>query len=156
MNGPSIAGFEGLIEIGRGGFGVVYRARQPTLDRDVAIKVLSPSIERAALERFGREGLALGALTGHPCVVSIFASGVTDSGQPFIVKPCIARGSLAAHLGAFGPMTPTAATATGVRLAGAIETAHRRAIVHRDIKPESVLLSEFGEPLLADFGIARM
>ena len=154
--GPAIEGYEDLVEIGRGGFGTVYRGRQPSLHRDVAIKVLSATLDAAALERFRREGLALGSLTGHPCIVAVLSSGVTEAGRPFIVMPYLRRGSLAAHLSRTGPMAPLAVASIGVRLAGAIETAHRRGIVHRDVKPENVLLSEFGEPLLADFGIARM
>ena len=154
--GPAIEGYEDLVEIGRGGFGTVYRGRQPSLHRDVAIKVLSATLDAAELERFRREGLALGSLTGHPCIVAVLSSGVTEAGRPFIVMPYLRRGSLAAHLSRTGPMAPLAVASIGVRLAGAIETAHRRGIVHRDVKPENVLLSEFGEPLLADFGIARM
>ena len=156
FSGPAIEGYEDLLEIGRGGFGTVYRGHQPSLHRDVAIKVLSATLDAAALERFRREGLALGSLTGHPCIVAVLSSGVTEAGRPFIVMPYLRRGSLAAHLSRTGPMAPLAVASIGVRLAGAIETAHRRGIVHRDVKPENVLLSEFGEPLLADFGIARM
>ncbi len=154
--GSAIEGYEDLVEIGRGGFGTVFRGRQPSLHRDVAIKVLSATLDAAALERFRREGLALGSLTGHPCIVAVLSSGVTEAGRPFIVMPYLRRGSLAVHLSRTGPMAPLAVASIGVRLAGAIETAHRRGIVHRDVKPENVLLSEFGEPLLADFGIARM
>jgi serine/threonine protein kinase len=154
--GPQIDGYDDLVEIGRGGFGVVYRAHQRSLQRDVAIKILSTPLDVASIERFGREGLALGSLTGHPCIVAVLSSGVTDTGRPYIVMPYLARGSLAAQLTARGPLPVTEVAHIGVRLAGAVETAHRKGIVHRDIKPENVLLSEFGEPLLADFGIARM
>jgi serine/threonine protein kinase len=154
-DGPDgLDGFDGLTEIGRGGFGTVYRAHQAALNRYVAIKVLSSPLDDSARERFTREGLALGSLTGHPNVVPVLAAGVMRSGRPYIVMPYVTGGSLADRL-AGGPLPWPDVTAIGIRLAGAVETAHRAGIVHRDIKPANILFSAYDEPQLADFGIAR-
>src|SRR5574340_1795616 len=79
------AGFEDAREIGRGGFGIVYRARQAALDRTVAIKVLTSHLDPDNLERFLREQRAMGALSGHPNIVNVLQVGTTASGRPYIV-----------------------------------------------------------------------
>ncbi|WP_107653705.1 serine/threonine-protein kinase [Nocardia suismassiliense] len=143
-------------EIGRGGFGVVYRCIQRTLDRVVAVKVLSSEIEVESRERFLREEQAMGRLSGHPNIVDILQVDVTMSGLPFIVMPYCTRGSLEQVIRDQGPLTWSDSLRAGVKLAGAIESAHRAQILHRDVKPANVLLSGYGEPQLTDFGIARI
>ncbi|GAA4471465.1 serine/threonine-protein kinase [Rhodococcus olei] len=150
------AGFSEAEEIGRGGFGVVYRCVQPSLDRTVAVKVLTADLDRENLERFLREQRAMGRLSGHPNIVDILQTGVTGSGRPYIVMPYHRRRSLDALLRAGGPMDWQDVLAIGVKLAGALETAHRLGTLHRDVKPANVLLSGFDEPQLTDFGIARV
>ncbi|MVU76628.1 protein kinase [Nocardia sp. ET3-3] len=150
------AGFGAAVEIGRGGFGVVYRAFQPSLERTVAIKVLTADLESEALERFVREQLAMGKLSGHPNIVPVFEVGSTDAGRPFIVMPYHAQGSLDARIQRRGPIGWQELLHVGVKLSGALETAHRRELLHRDVKPGNILLTEYGEPQLADFGIARL
>src|SRR6476661_5590051 len=81
------AGFEEAVEIGRGGFGVVYRCVQAALDRTVAVKVLTADLDEENRARFLREQRAAGRLTGHPNIVNVFHAGVTDNGRPFIVMP---------------------------------------------------------------------
>lgn len=151
-----IEGFEDAVEIGRGGFGVVYRARQPALNRTVAIKMISSTFGAAERERFAREGWAMGTLSGHPHIVNVYAVGIAPSGNPYIVMAYLARGSLAGHVEREGPLPWPEAARIGIKLAGALETAHRAGTLHRDVKPENILLSDYGEPLLADFGIARV
>ncbi|MGV9666797.1 protein kinase domain-containing protein [Nocardia niigatensis] len=143
-------------EIGRGGFGVVYRCAQRALDRVVAVKVLSTEIDDESRERFLREEHAMGRLSGHPNIVDILQVDVTPSGQPFIVMPYATRGSLEQVVRDSGPLSWTDSLRVGVKLAGAIETAHRAEVLHRDVKPANVLLSRYGEPQLTDFGIARI
>ncbi|MEU4425087.1 protein kinase [Actinoplanes sp. NPDC024001] len=150
--GPSIGvpGCEDPIEIGRGGFGVVYRAWQPDFLRTVAVKVLAA--ERVDQARFEREVQALGRLSGHPHIVTVHQAGRTDSGAPYLLMAYEEGGSLAGRAGATGWEEVLAG---GVAVAGALEAAHRAGVLHRDVKPENILISRYGELKLADFGLAR-
>lgn len=150
------AGFDEVTEIGRGGFGVVYRCLQPLLDREVAIKVLTADLDPDNLDRFLREQRAMGRLSGHPHIATIFQVGTTAGGRPYIVMPCHGKGSLEALIRRHGAIDWSETLRIGVKLAGALEAAHRAGILHRDVKPGNVLLTEYGEPQLTDFGIARM
>jgi ATP/maltotriose-dependent transcriptional regulator MalT len=150
------AGFEDVVEIGRGGFGVVYRCAQPLLDRTVAVKVLTADLEQENLDRFLREQHAMGRLSGHPHIVTILQVGTTTSGRPFIVMPYHAKNSLEALVRRHGPLDWCETLRIGVKLAGALDAAHRAGILHRDVKPGNILLTEYGEPELTDFGIARI
>jgi ATP/maltotriose-dependent transcriptional regulator MalT len=143
-------------EIGRGGFGVVYRCSQRSLDRIVAVKVLTADLDDENLERFMREQRAMGRLSGHPNIVNVLEVGATPSGRPFIVLQYAPNGSLDALIRKRGPLDWGGALRLGVKVAGALETAHRGGILHRDVKPANILLTEYGEPQLTDFGIARM
>ena len=150
------AGFEDAVEVGRGGGGVVYRCAQKALGRSVAIKVLGSDLDEDDRERFLREGYAMGGLSGHPNIVNILQVGVTESHRPFIVMPFHARGSLADRVQVEGRIAWPEALHIGVKLCGALETAHRADTLHRDIKPANVLVNDYGEPLLSDFGTARI
>lgn len=149
-------GFTEAHEVGRGGFGIVYRCVQRALDRVVAVKVLSSDLDPESRERFLREEHAMGRLSGHPNIVDILQVDVTAGGLPFIVMPFATHGSLERLLHETGPLSWADTLRVGVKLAGAIESAHRTRILHRDVKPANVLLSSYGEPQLTDFGIARM
>ncbi|MGY0498470.1 protein kinase domain-containing protein [Nocardia sp. FBN12] len=149
-------GFEDAEEIGRGGFGVVYRCAQPDLDRVVAVKVLTAELDPDGLQRFVREQQAMGRLSGHPHIVAVFQAGTTHGGHPYLVMPYHARGSLEQRIHTVGPLDWTATLRLGVKMAGALETAHRADILHRDVKPSNILLSDYNEPELTDFGIARI
>ncbi|MET0993316.1 MAG: protein kinase [Mycobacterium sp.] len=150
------AGFEDPAEIGRGGFGVVYRCTQCALDRTVAVKVLTTDLEPDNVERFVREQVAMGQLSGHPHIVNIFQVGTTATGRPYIVMQYHPHGSLEAKIHDTGPVDWRDALHIGVKVAGALETAHRRGTLHRDVKPANILLTDYGEPQLTDFGIARI
>ncbi|MFE3055859.1 protein kinase [Nocardia sp. NPDC059239] len=150
------AGFEDAEEIGRGGFGVVYRCTQTELDRTVAVKILTAELDEENLARFFREQRAMGRLTGHPNIVTMLQAGVTEGGRPYLVMPYHPVGSLDARIRGQGPLPVETVLWVGVKLAGALESAHRLGIVHRDVKPGNVLLTEYGEPALTDFGIARI
>ena len=150
-----VAGFTDADEIGRGGFGIVYRCTQVPLDRTVAVKVLTAELGEDR-ERFMREQRAMGQLTGHPNVVDVLQVGETESGYPYVVMPYYRRGSLAAQIRGSGPLPWQEVLRLGVKLAGALETAHQVGILHRDVKPANVLLTDYDEPALGDFGIAHI
>ncbi|MEV6335394.1 protein kinase [Nocardia vinacea] len=152
----SASGFEDAAEIGRGGFGVVYRCTQVALDRTVAVKVLTDELDEDNRERFFREQQAMGRLTGHPNIVTVLQVGVTASGHPYLVMPYHPLDSLDAWIRRQGPLPVRTVLWIGVKVAGALESAHRLGIVHRDVKPGNILLTDYGEPALTDFGIARM
>ncbi|UZG59900.1 serine/threonine-protein kinase [Rhodococcus opacus] len=152
----SAEGFENARIAGRGGFGVVYRCRQPALDRIVAVKVLNPDLDHMDRARFLREQQAMGRVAGHPNIVHVLQAGITATGRPYIVMPFHRRDSLESWLAEHGALTPAEVLIAGIKLAGALETAHRAGVLHRDIKPANILLTEYGEPQLTDFGIARI
>jgi serine/threonine-protein kinase PknK len=149
-------GYHDAEPVGRGGFGVVYRCSQPSLDRAVAIKVLSSDQDDLDLEHFDREQRAMGRVSGHPNIVPVLHSGLTFTGRPYIVMPYYRRDTLGSWIKGHGPLAVHEALTIGVRLAGALETAHRAGVLHRDVKPSNVLLTNYGEPQLSDFGIARI
>ncbi|MFJ9369713.1 protein kinase [Nocardia sp. NPDC101769] len=150
-------GFEDAEEIGRGGFGVVCRCTQRDLDRVVAVKVLtSAEPDDDSRARFLREQRAMGRLTGHPNIVGVLQIGEISSGRPYLVMQCHERGSLEARIRRDGPLPVDEVLRLGIKLAGALETAHRLGIVHRDVKPANILFTEYGEPALCDFGIAHI
>nr|WP_271209706.1 protein kinase [Rhodococcus wratislaviensis]GLK34419.1 hypothetical protein GCM10017611_12660 [Rhodococcus wratislaviensis] len=150
------AGFEDALEIGRGGFGIVYRCTQTALERTVAVKVLTADLDEQNRERFMREQRATGRLTGHPNIVNILHADVTDNGRPFIVMPYYARGSVDARIRERGPLPLDDVLRLGVKMAGALDAAHGLGILHRDVKPANILFTDYGEPALADFGIAHI
>ena len=150
------AGFDDVAEIGRGGFGVVYRCEQPMLDRAVAVKVSIADLDPDNLDRFVREQRAMGRLTGHPNIVNVLQVGVLAGGRPFIVMPYHAKDSLEAIIRRHGPLDWRETLGIGVKLAGALDAAHSAGTLHRDVKPGNILLTDYGEPQLTDFGIARI
>jgi serine/threonine-protein kinase PknK len=150
------AGFDDAEEIGRGGFGVVYRCVQDDLDRTVAVKVLTADLDPENLARFMREQRAMGRMSGHPNIVDLYQVGVTRSQRPFLVMPYHAHGSLDALIRTQGPLDWEQVLRVGVKIAGALETAHREGLLHRDVKPANILLTNYDEPQLSDFGIARV
>ena len=157
MNEPVIEGYSDLEVIGRGGFAVVYRARREALDQDVAVKVLSlPDLTERDLERFTRECRAAGNLAWHPHVVAVYDSGTTTGGQPYLAMEHLDNGTLADRLHRDGPLPWQDVIDIGIQIAGALGAAHAAGTLHRDMKPENILVGHFGEALLADFGIAAV
>jgi len=148
-------GFAEAREIGRGGFGAVYRCHDTKLDRIVAVKVLTSSLDAQEQSRFLREQQAMARLTGHPNIVTVLHVDATRSGRPYLVMPYHSRGSIANLLRLRGTLTVEETLRLGVRIVGALETAHRAGIIHCDVKPGNILLTDYGEPALADFGIAH-
>src|SRR5579862_457791 len=141
--------------IARGGMAEVYRARDRLLDRPVALKVLFPelSVDRAFVERFRREAQAAAKLS-HPNIVPVFDWG-EDTGSYFIVMEFVDGRPLSAVLRETGPLDPARAAGITTQVAAALASAHRHGVVHRDIKPGNVLITNDGQVKVTDFGIAR-
>ncbi len=156
MVGPDVESLTDFEEIGRGGFGIVYRALDPSHARSVAVKVLRRSFDPQDRSRFERECRAIGSVSGHPNIVGLHRSGVTATGIPFLVMDLLPGGSLVERVESRGPLSDAEVLDLGIALAGALAAAHNAGIIHRDLKPENVLFSEFEVPHLVDFGIARM
>jgi eukaryotic-like serine/threonine-protein kinase len=141
-------------EIARGGMGIVYRAKQRTLNRTVAVKVLRDHLFAggAEVERFKTEAAAAAALR-HPHIVGIHEIG-EHNGTHFFSMDYVSGGTLSHQL-RDGPLPARKAAALMVKIAQAIEHAHSQGVLHRDLKPANVLLDSTGEPLVTDFGLAR-
>jgi hypothetical protein len=151
---PAVSGYEILGELGRGGMGIVYRARQQSLGRLVALKMLLPGAAGPEeLARFRREAEAIAALR-HANFVHIYDVGEQEC-RPFCVLEFVDGGSLAQRL-AGRPLPPGEAAQLVATLARAVHCAHQLGIVHRDLKPTNILLMADGTPKIADFGLAKM
>ncbi len=132
----------------------IYRARQPAFDREVAVKVFADDLDDPSRTRFERECSALGALSGHPNIVTLYEMDRAEDGRLFLVMEFLSGGSLGDLLDGYGPIHWPATLEIGVKLAGALESAHRADVIHGDVTPQNILLSRFGEPKLGDFGLS--
>src|SRR5215475_8539816 len=141
--------------VAAGGMGDLYRAVDEVLDRPVAVKVLATRLaaDEAVRRRFRREALAAARLSGEPGTVTIFDVGEWR-GRPFIVMEFLGGGSLEDRLRSGGAPPVDQALRWIDQAAGALDAAHRRGVVHRDVKPGNLLLDQSGDVHVADFGIA--
>lgn len=148
-----IGGYHVLGQLGSGGQGAVYRGWDPSAQREVAIKVLNGTQPKQRA-RFAREVEALGKLR-HPNLVVVHAAG-EHAGCPFLVLDLVDGITLSERLRREGPLAPEVAAELVASLAGAVAAAHAQGVLHRDLKPDNVLLGPEGRPLLTDFGLARL
>ena len=141
--------------LGSGGMALVYQARDEELDRPVAIKVLADNLaaDEAFRKRFLREA-RLAAQLAHPNVVQVYDSGEAD-GRPYIVMEYVDGETLAELLSRRGRLPPAEAVELALQVCAGLEHAHRAGLVHRDIKPQNVLIRDDGTVKIVDFGIAR-
>jgi serine/threonine protein kinase len=153
--GMQIAGYRLEELVGRGGMGVVYRAHDLALERSIALKLLSPNLadDPAFRERFLVES-RLAASLDHPNVVPIHDAGEAD-GQLYLAMRYVEGTDLKQLLRDEGPLEPARAIAICSQIADALDTAHMRGLVHRDVKPSNILLDEHDHAYLADFGLTR-
>src|SRR6478735_9090663 len=142
-------------KLGSGGMSTVYLARDTTRDRQVAVKVLhrEMSEQEDQLQRFRQEARAVAKLT-HPNVVSVIDAG-EDDGYPYIVFEYVKGETLKQRIGRVGALDPQEAIAYAIEVARGLSVAHARNLVHRDIKPQNVLIDDEGRAKLTDFGISR-
>jgi len=154
LPGARLGPYEVLAQIGTGGMGEVYRARDTRLSRDVAIKVVHPGLasDPDRLSRFEKEARAAAQLD-HPNILVVHDVG-THEGSPFIVSELLQGESLREKLGT--PLPPKKAVDYAIQIAHGLAAAHEKGIVHRDIKPENVFVTKDGHVKILDFGIAKL
>src|SRR5262245_6228986 len=152
--GTKVGPYEIQGTLGAGGMGTVYRARDPRLGRDVALKFLSGpySTEGEALERFHREARAISALN-HPNVCTVYDIG-EDRGRPFLVMELLEGQTLKQRI-ASGRIPNEDLIRITLQISNALEAAHSRGLVHRDIKPANIFLTASGATKILDFGLAK-
>ena len=156
--GQSLGRYHILEQLGEGGMAIVYKAYDTRLESDVAVKVirtenLAPSILGRALKRFEREAKALAKLT-HSNIVKVLDYGEYE-GKPYLVMPYLPGGTLKERLQG-KPMAYQEATQILIPVSRALAYAHQQGLVHRDVKPSNILITQSGDPMLTDFGIAKI
>jgi eukaryotic-like serine/threonine-protein kinase len=150
---PILPGLAYIRPLGSGGFADVFLYEQDMPRRRVAVKVLPSDVRDPDLLRmFNAEADVLAHLSAHPSIVTVYQAGISADGRPFIVME-YCPGSLAQRYRVERMPVPEV-LAIGVKMASALETAHRAGLVHRDVKPSNILVTTFGAPVLADFGIS--
>jgi serine/threonine-protein kinase len=152
-----IGRYEVVETLGKGGMGVVYRARDPELGRDVAIKVVLAwaQYDPDAMERFNREARVVAQLQ-HPHIVTVFDAGRTEDDLPYFVMEYLEGTDLGEVLGMAGTLAPSRALRYALQVCDGLSYAHAREIVHRDIKPANLLITPDDSLKIVDFGIARL
>jgi hypothetical protein len=154
---PQIPGLTDWRPLARGGFAVVWEARQATLDRLVAVKVdqrrLDAEPERL---RFLREAGAAGQMSGHPGIVTVHDAGILADDRPYLVMELCPGGSLTRYLDAAARPSAERVREIGVRIADALAATHARGVLHRDVKPANILVDAYDRVGLADFGLAAL
>ncbi len=151
-----IGGYEIIEKIGTGGMGSVYRGRQVSLDRPVAIKVLSKRLTDCpeVLERFNRESNIIARLN-HPNIIHVIDRGVTPEGMPYFVMEHVEGTDLAQEIKT-GSLNTNRKLDLVIQICKALSYAHKNSVIHRDIKPANVLIDPGGNALVLDFGIAKL
>ena len=151
---PVIPGFTFLRALGSGGYSHVYLYEQHMPRREVAVKVMH-DVAVSATSRFEHEANLMAKVSSHPAILSIYGAGVSEGGRPFIVMEYCPPPQLEMRVRR-APLSVGDALDTAIRIAGAVESAHRVGIIHRDIKPANILFTSYQRPVLSDFGISAM
>src|SRR5438445_2063661 len=153
--GALLGPYEILSPLGAGGMGEVYRAKDPRLGRDVAIKVLPASFSQDTdrLRRFEQEAKAAGVLN-HPNITAVYDIGQHD-GAPYVVSELLEGETLRSRL-AGGALSMRKATDYAIQIAHGLAAAHEKGIVHRDLKPENLFVTKDGRVKILDFGLAKL
>ncbi len=153
--GSTFAGYQVESVVGLGGLGILYRARQLRLDRPVALKLVEPEVARdpVARERLRREARAVASLD-HPNVVPLYEASEQD-GTVYIVSRWVDGTELGTLIQNEGRLEPRRAARIAAQIADALEMAHGKGLVHRDVKPSNVILTAEGHVYLTDFGLAK-
>lgn len=150
---PILPGLAYIRPLGSGGFADVFLYEQDMPRRNVAVKVLPADVRDADMRRmFNAEADVLAHLSAHPSIVTVYQAGISAEGRPYIVME-FCPGSLSQRY-RIERIPVDEVLTTGVRMANALESAHRAGLVHRDVKPSNILVTTFGAPVLADFGIS--
>jgi serine/threonine protein kinase/formylglycine-generating enzyme required for sulfatase activity len=155
---PELPQYEILGLLGRGGMGAVYRARQRSLNREVAIKVLPPTIEDADMhyaERFIAEAQSKGRLE-HPNIIAVYDAGQTPGGLLYFVMQYVQGTDVSQMIRLAGKLPPEHAYAITAQVCEALAYAHRNGLIHRDIKPANIMVDTQGRVKIADFGLAKL
>lgn len=150
---PRIPNSEYHKHLGSGGFADVFLYRQRMPERDIAVKVIRPDASAEENGAFEAEANLMAKMSAHPSILSVFGAGVSDDNRSYLIMEYCPP----PHLGvrAKKQQLPVPRVLDiGIRIAGAVETLHRSGILHRDIKPANILITQFGHPVLTDFGIA--
>ena len=150
---PVLSGYNYVRPLGAGGFADVFLFEQNLPRRSVAVKVLLQSVVDAeVLRMFNAEADVMARLSSHPSILTVYSASISADGRPYLVMEYCPSGPA----GRFRrtPFTTTDALDVGVRIASALETAHRAGVLHRDIKPSNILATAYGAAVLSDFGIA--
>ncbi|HWD63440.1 MAG TPA: serine/threonine-protein kinase [Humibacter sp.] len=150
---PNLPGFSYVRALGSGGFADVFLYEQNMPRRQVAVKVLLAEVVTPSVRQmFQAEANLMAQLSAHPAVLTVYQASVASDGRPYLVmelcSPALSQRYRTAPLGV------PEALAIGVKIAGAVETAHRAGVLHRDVKPSNILTTAYGHPVLSDFGIA--
>lgn len=150
---PVLAGFTYVRPLGAGGFADVFLYEQDMPRRAVAVKVLLENVvDEGLLRMFAAEADAMARLSSHPSILTIYQASVSPDGRPYIVMEYCPSSYAARYRRERIPVAEV--LHTGVKMASALEAAHREGLLHRDIKPSNILITTFGVPVLSDFGIA--
>lgn len=150
---PRIPHAEFQQHLGSGGFADVYLYRQRMPERDIAVKVIRPEASAEQNGAFEAEANLMAKMSAHPAILSVFGAGVSEDNRSYLMMEYCPP----PHLGVRARKQSFPVTTVldiGVRIAGAVETLHRAGVLHRDIKPANILMTQFGHPVLTDFGIA--
>ena len=153
--GSTFAGYQIETVVGLGGLGTLYRARQLRLDRPVALKLVEPAVARDPVvrERLRREARMVASLD-HPNVVPLYEAG-EENGTVFIATRWVEGTELGTLIHDEGPLAPERAARTAAQVAAALELAHEKGLIHRDVKPSNVILTPEDHVYLTDFGLAK-